>query len=187
MPPVLKDFYNIEDLLLYSNFIPTASVMFRKGLFGDFPDWFYVSKVGDWPLHILNASYGKIGFIQEVMGAYRFHTGGAYSGQSNIYNLEITLWMYRYLNNKLDYRYKKIINKRVAIIYLELANEYINSGNLRKSKEFALKYFLHGSSEKKMWVKNSIKLIYIFSQRYLKSLRYINNKIHPIFRTLFRI
>src|SRR5437762_2202436 len=72
IPPDQKEVSMLEDLLL-ANIIPTCSTVFRRELFGEFPDWFYTLKLGDWPLHILNAQHGKIGYINEVMASYRLH------------------------------------------------------------------------------------------------------------------
>jgi hypothetical protein len=65
--------------LFDSDFIPTSGVLFRNGLFGSFPDWFAKLFIGDWPLHILNAQYGDIGFIPGVMSVYRVHRHGVWS------------------------------------------------------------------------------------------------------------
>ena len=46
-PPVIKPYYTIDDLLEHSNFIPTCSVMFRNGLLGKFPDWYFKSEIGE--------------------------------------------------------------------------------------------------------------------------------------------
>lgn len=70
----------LDDLLL-QNFIPTASAMFRAGLYGKLPDWFVDVAAGDWALHILNATHGDIGFLPEVMSVYRVHSGGEWSGR----------------------------------------------------------------------------------------------------------
>lgn len=80
LPSVQKERYILEDLLA-GNFIPTCSTMFRNKLFDEFPEWYYEAAMGDWPLHILNAHYGDIGFIDEVMGVYRIHRGGIWSSK----------------------------------------------------------------------------------------------------------
>lgn len=76
-----RDRFTLRDIL-QRNFIPTCSVMFRNGLFGDFPAWFHTTPSGDWPLHILNALHGDIGYINEVMAVYRLHGGGVWSVRS---------------------------------------------------------------------------------------------------------
>ena len=58
-------------------FIASCSPMFRQGLLDEFPNWYNTTFFGDWSLYILYAERGKIGYINEVMGAYRVHSGGA--------------------------------------------------------------------------------------------------------------
>ena len=66
-----------EDLAL-DNFIYTVSCVFRNNSL-KFPEWFNKIPAGDYVLHLLNAQYGKIGFINEVMAVYRVHKGGIWS------------------------------------------------------------------------------------------------------------
>jgi hypothetical protein len=56
--------------------------MFRNRLIPTLPDWFMNVEAGDWALHILNAAHGNIGFLPEVMSAYRIHAAGTWSGRS---------------------------------------------------------------------------------------------------------
>lgn len=64
------------------NFIPTSGAMFRNRLYPSLPTWFMRIEAGDWALHILNAAHGNIGFLPEVMSAYRIHPAGSWSGSS---------------------------------------------------------------------------------------------------------
>lgn len=59
--------------LLKSNYIQTNSVMYRRQTYKGMK--FDVSPA-DWYLHLYHAQFGKIGFINEVMSAYRRHSGG---------------------------------------------------------------------------------------------------------------
>lgn len=68
--------------LFDQNFIPTSGAMFRNRLFPSLPTWFMNVEAGDWALHILNAAHGNIGFLAEVMSAYRIHPAGTWSGRS---------------------------------------------------------------------------------------------------------
>lgn len=68
--------------LFEQNFIPTSGAMFRHRLFPALPTWFMKAEAGDWALHILNAAHGNIGFLPEVMSAYRIHPAGNWSGRS---------------------------------------------------------------------------------------------------------
>ncbi|MGX5848058.1 glycosyltransferase [Mesorhizobium sp. PL10] len=64
---------NLETLLS-GNFIPANSVMFRRQSYRDLS----ISNMlpNDWYLILFHAMAGKIGFIPEIMAAYRRHEGG---------------------------------------------------------------------------------------------------------------
>ena len=119
-----KEVYALEDIIK-GNFIHTCSVMFRNGLFGDFPDWFYSTPMADWPLHILNAQYGDIGYIRDIMGAYRIHKGGIWSTTDLIYKLEKTVVVYQIINAHLNYRYKKILKSHIRYYKFKIAEKKI--------------------------------------------------------------
>ncbi|HKR82357.1 MAG TPA: glycosyltransferase [Candidatus Saccharimonadales bacterium] len=60
--------------LLQRNFIQTNSVMYRRPKsYDNLPSDVLPL---DWYLHLYHAKFGKIGFIDRVMGAYRRHPGG---------------------------------------------------------------------------------------------------------------
>src|SRR5207247_8966134 len=77
----------LEDLRQH-NFIATCTAMFRKDVLGDFPEWYYDLPLGDWALWILCAQYGKIGYIDEILGVHRIHSLGLWSGLESIQKLE---------------------------------------------------------------------------------------------------
>lgn len=79
--PDQKEITTFEDLAA-GNYIHTPSCVFRNSLFGEFPEWYKDSPVGDYPLHLLNAEHGKIKFFEDVMAVYRVHKGGVWSLQS---------------------------------------------------------------------------------------------------------
>src|SRR5438874_119752 len=104
-----KKISTIEDLLGLGNFIPTCAAVFRNGLIKEFPDWFYTLRIADFSLHVLNAQYGKIGYINKVMGAYRIHSGGTFSAANTSGNAREVVRTYDYLNSYLDYKYDRTI------------------------------------------------------------------------------
>lgn len=66
---------NFETIdLLRQNFIQTNSVMYRTR--DEYKDMALDLMPGDWYLHLYHAQFGKIGFIDRVMSAYRRHEGG---------------------------------------------------------------------------------------------------------------
>lgn len=59
--------------LLRGNFIQTNSVVYRKQNYTSMPANILPL---DWYLHLYHAQFGKIGFIEQTMSAYRRHPGG---------------------------------------------------------------------------------------------------------------
>jgi len=117
-----KETSTLEDLWA-GNFIPGPSPMLRKGLFGEFLNWFDTDRWTDWPLYILNAQHGNIGYIDKLMGVYRVHSEGLWSGRSETEQLEEVIKFYKDINADLDFRYKETIDVWVSRCYGELARE----------------------------------------------------------------
>jgi glycosyltransferase involved in cell wall biosynthesis len=67
----------IIDLAAKGNFIFTASVVFRKPI-AEYPEWLTHLPIGDYPIHLFNAQFGKIKYLNRVMGVYRVHKSGTW-------------------------------------------------------------------------------------------------------------
>lgn len=67
--------------LAKGNYIHTPSVMYRNHLIPKLPDYFKNAPVGDYFLHMLNAKYGKIKYIDENMAVYRVHETSYWSSK----------------------------------------------------------------------------------------------------------
>lgn len=164
--PDQKEISTIDDLLTY-NFIPTASTMFRRGLFGPFPDWFLDLYGGDWPLHILNAQYGSIGYINEVMVATRIHKGGAWNGISKIKQLEGVIKNYLIMRENLAVMRNKVTQTQISKCYFELAEEYMNLGDFDLAKAYSAKSVVESPINPLISKK---KLLKLYMQLYINSL-----------------
>ncbi|MBD1918183.1 MULTISPECIES: glycosyltransferase [Cyanophyceae] len=133
-PENQKEFSTLEDIWM-GNFIATCSTMFRQGLFGRVPTWYDdFFPITDWPLHLLNAEHGLIGYIDEVMGVYRYHSGGLYSPFTQVQKLYKTLDFYQAINSALDFRYDEIIKTAISKYFLEWADEFFASGNMEQAR-----------------------------------------------------
>ena len=125
-----KEFSTLEDLWR-GNFIATCATMFRNHLITRIPDWYNsFFPITDWPLYVLIAEHGKIGYLNEVMGAYRLHAGGLYSPYTVKQKLSKTLDFYQRINRFLDFRYDTDIKTATSIYFYEWTEEYF------KRKEF---------------------------------------------------
>jgi glycosyltransferase involved in cell wall biosynthesis len=121
-------FSSFEDIWL-GNFIATCSTLFRREPLGEIPRWYDEMPLTDWPLHVLNARLGRIGYIPTVMGVYRFHRGGAYSSLSESSKLETTRRFYLSMNSNLQYRCDSLIRTSMSRYFFEWAQEYEKRGD----------------------------------------------------------
>jgi len=171
----LSEILTIEDLLDKTYILP-VSAMFRNGLVADeLPQPFRKLPLGDWPRFVLLAQQGQIGYINEVMGAYRQHAGGGFclkkGNLDDLIRLRLAqLESYRVVNEYLDCRYDKIMRRRMADICYDLAKAY----KQRKNWAYARKYVTKGWRAKPSLRGLAIKLFLVscFPQIYMhRSLR----------------
>lgn len=107
------------------NFIATCSIMYRRSALGEIPAWYdALFPITDWPLHILSAQSGNIGYLDEVLGVYRYHPGGFYSQFDPWDKLEKTRDFYLAMNSNLGYRYDRLVRNSLSKYFFEWAEEY---------------------------------------------------------------
>jgi len=111
----------IEDIWEH-NFIAGCTPMVRKDALGTFPEWYHSLLWGDWPLYILCALHGKIGYIDEIMGVYRIHSQGFWSKLDVIQKLEWWIAFYETMNANLGFRFDSVVKPLVSARRKELAN-----------------------------------------------------------------
>lgn len=92
-PPDQPQFSTLDDLLAAS-FIHTCSAMVRRETIVPLPDWYKRLQIGDWPLFLLAMRHGTAGYIGQVMGRYRQHPEGVWSGLPYIQKLEYLVSLY---------------------------------------------------------------------------------------------
>jgi glycosyltransferase involved in cell wall biosynthesis len=133
-----QKFSGLENILK-SNFIPTCSTLYRRGLFDQFPQWYNETVCGDWVLHILNARHGKIGYINKSLAVYRVHSNGIFSSMRKMQQLKEAIKCYKLLNEYLNFEYNYIIQSEIIYRYLICLSIYQQEGNLRLQKQYANK------------------------------------------------
>jgi len=107
------------DDLLSGNFIQTCSAVLRNSHIGELPDWFVHCGAGDWPLFALTAQHGDIGYLREVMAAYRVHSGGYWSSKPEILGEALTMQTYLYLHRHLAVEHTDEIEQRMIDRFTE--------------------------------------------------------------------
>jgi glycosyltransferase involved in cell wall biosynthesis len=131
--------YDIEDLLR-GNFMHTCSVMFRSRLFEDFPSWFFQCPLGDWPLHVLNAQHGRIGYLDEVMAVYRKHGKGVWSRQSRLQILADSIQCADLIRTGVSPRQGKSLDEAVINWHKEALELCVSGGNHNQAGQLAAAY-----------------------------------------------
>lgn len=101
---------NILNLASEGNYIHTASVVYRKPNEG-FPNWLLDLPIGDYALHLFISQFGKIQFLDELMGVYRIHVGGVWGSFSKeeLYDRWIPMLV------KLEDKFSDEVNKAIRI------------------------------------------------------------------------
>jgi glycosyltransferase involved in cell wall biosynthesis len=119
------------------NFMQTSSVIFRRGLIEEFPDWYFKARIDDWAFHVLNAEHGDIGYIDEVLSAYRVHGGGAWSDRISHYrdpkDLEDIIWIHDAINKHLGFRFDARIKRQTAYLAARVANLLGDEGRFEEA------------------------------------------------------
>lgn len=139
-----KEISTIDDLFKKHNFLATCSTMLRNRLFDEFPKWYFLAPMGDYYLYLLYAQYGNIGYINEVMAAYRKHEGGTWSTATNKENIIKTITniieYHIIFNAYTNYRYKKQIKNCISHFFIEQIKEYQKTEDTENLKSVLKKF-----------------------------------------------
>ena len=138
-PPPLKDSFTLDDLMTVGNFVPTASLMFRKKVISEIPPWFWDLAMADMSILILLAQHGSIGYIDKVMSVYRIHETGVWNGKPRVWRLHRNIEFYEKIGPFLGSKYLRIARQQIARRFFKLSAEYFAMGNLREARKYAWK------------------------------------------------
>lgn len=157
-----KPISTLEDLA-GGNFMQTCSVMFRAGLYGRLPDWYLRMPTFDWPLHVLNAEHGDVGYIDEILGAYRVHAGGFWSTNMALYrtveDVQAMIDGYHIINRHTRYRFDATIRGQLLPLYLRAAEVSLASGERRQALAYALRGLSRPSRDNAAAQRKSLRLL----------------------------
>jgi len=155
--PRKGEIFSLEDLM-QGPFIPTSSTMFRRGVFGEFPDWFSEMKAHDWALHTLNAQYGNLGYINEIMSATRIHKGGDWNGRNKIEQCKFTIQNREILKKYVPF-FKKYIKIQLGKLYFDLAVESTDESDLKTARKAIIKSIIESPINPHIGNTNRFKLL----------------------------
>jgi glycosyltransferase involved in cell wall biosynthesis len=140
-----RDFDLID--LTQSNFISSASVVFRKKNIENLPVLFVQLSAWDWGFHLLNAEKGKIRYFKDCMSVYRKHAGGMWSSLSQKEMVIKGVELMKQLDKCFDYKYHEHFQKGIEkkLMILNAGDEIIKISVSRKIKN-AIKRIIYKSN-----------------------------------------
>jgi len=107
--------------LLEENVVPGCSAMIRADVVADFPPWFFTAPWADWPLNLMATEKGTARYINEVLGAYRVHGRGAWSGLSEEAQAAQLVSFFETIYPYFRGRYAKKLDESLALYRQRLA------------------------------------------------------------------
>lgn len=120
-PHLAEERFGLEQILMEC-FIPAPAMLFRSEVAEQLPGWVFESAWIDWLIHIRAAESGPIGYLPEVLAAYRVHRGGMFSALDRVSQLEEDMRFYPRLLAELP-RERALIERCLANRHAQLAVE----------------------------------------------------------------
>ncbi|HWD10245.1 MAG TPA: glycosyltransferase [Solirubrobacteraceae bacterium] len=120
-PHLAEQRVSLEQILMEC-FIPAPAMLFRSEVAARLPGWVFESAWIDWLIHIRGAESGPIGYLPEVLAAYRVHRGGMFSALDRVSQLEEDVRFYPRLMAELP-RERDLIERCLANRHAQLAVE----------------------------------------------------------------
>jgi len=110
-PPTLS---SIDFLLQESNPVAINSVVARRTCLTDLSSWLADIKPGDWPLCLMLARQGRVGYLPMEMSRYRVHAGGSWSHLSPYLRVAYVIRMLSHVSRLLSGEEKNLVEQRKA-------------------------------------------------------------------------
>jgi glycosyltransferase involved in cell wall biosynthesis len=131
------------DELFAGNFVPSCAPLFRREALLPLPSWYQELPSGDWSLYLTAGKHGKLGYLPDVMGVYRVHAGGLWSGQNKIAQLESVIEKFETLNVVTGGEYRSRVRWALSDTHLSIAAEYARRNELRSAQRSAWAAWRH--------------------------------------------
>jgi glycosyltransferase involved in cell wall biosynthesis len=118
------------EALLPWHHIASPSPMVRQSVINFLPRWIHRSPFGDWPLYLIAADAGPIGYLPDILAAYRFHEGGAWTQSSAIERQQQVVDFFAATGGGLKRRRARALLGALIFHLLELASAYEDESSL---------------------------------------------------------
>ena len=125
----VQDVYEFADLLLPIYTVVSTGSMVLRHSGRPWPAWLFTVKPIDFPLVVLCAEQGKVKQLPDVMGVYRIHAGGLWSGTARHLNIHSFWHMYERLWQHYAATSRgPALRRHLYDLCLTAANVHANSG-----------------------------------------------------------
>ncbi len=112
----------------------TASSVYRKDAFTDFPQWISECHVADYPILFLALQKGEVGYLEDIMCVYRLASLGSWSSENlklinRIKNIKKMVQLNIIINSNTNGQFKKYLKLNLASylinkIYIETVDYF---------------------------------------------------------------
>ena len=133
----------LRDILAHG-FPLTSSIMYRRDVFGDFPDWYFEMQMGDWPLAVLCMEVAPFAYLRgEPSSTYRVHDTSYWNSQPLVRRTLEEIKAYSAFRRFLGGRHTDLIDRELNLRELYLSVGHDEEGDVRKARA-AFRRFLRG-------------------------------------------
>ena len=112
----------------------TSTILYRASCL-PLPSWTTKCFVGDEPLFIALAQYGKAKFLNEITSVYRDGVGVSSKDYDEEEYWKNRIKMYKIMNQGMEYRYNAIIKPIIAASYFTLSKLVWKVGKIEKKRD----------------------------------------------------
>ena len=164
-------------------FCPTASLIIRREVIQNFPDWFYsLAPVGDYFMQIFGSSRGGASYIDRTMSVYRKQFEGSWTQKmDNINNYLEFVSRFNHSIEKIDvmfnFEYHKCFQKIKADMLLTLAMRYLKINQYNSFRNYIKKSYAESPLL-------SFRQTILYYTRFFPFLFPFGYKLKLLFRTL---
>jgi glycosyltransferase involved in cell wall biosynthesis len=117
--------------LMEGNPFATCAGMMRTDCLRPVPDWYAgIYPITDWPLYALCALHGELAFVDEVVGVYRLHDGGAMSSRMRSDRLDAVEAFYRRLSSNAPRPLARAARRGAARYFFDWAKAHLAEGEV---------------------------------------------------------
>ena len=116
------------------NPVGSCSPMIRREVLDPLPSWYFELPWGDLSLYLLAAGAGEIHYLPEVMGVYRLHGAGMFSGMTALQQETLDVDFFRGLAGVVPPAAERFRKRRLAVALGRLAHQLALAGERKAAQ-----------------------------------------------------